>query len=76
MDAYGVPPSPGMPPGDFGRPMHKQLSQNNTMVPNKSTMVEEDDDGDAFGPNQDRGSATTTDVCPLLQYVSLLLTVY
>ncbi|KAH8899369.1 hypothetical protein GQ53DRAFT_801926 [Thozetella sp. PMI_491] len=42
--AYGnsVPPSPGLP-GDYGRPMAKQF-QSNTIVPNKSTMVEEDDD--------------------------------
>ncbi|KAI9171795.1 Protein SPA2 [Paramyrothecium foliicola] len=45
LDAYGVPPSPGLPPGDYGRPMQRQLNQNNTIIPNKSTMVEEDDDG-------------------------------
>ncbi|KAE8451088.1 hypothetical protein EG329_004760 [Mollisiaceae sp. DMI_Dod_QoI] len=53
----GVPPSPGLPPGDFGRPTPKTF-QSNTIVPNKSTMVEDDetggednddDDGDAFG---------------------------
>ncbi|KAJ3949275.1 component of the polarisome [Colletotrichum fioriniae] len=49
-DPYGVPPSPGMPPnGDYNRPMQKQF-QSNTIVPNKSTMVEEDDDG---SPNED-----------------------
>ncbi|EEY17683.1 SpaA [Verticillium alfalfae VaMs.102] len=56
QDPYGVPPSPGLPNGDYGRPMQKQF-QSNTIVPNKSTMVEEDDDGspdndedrDAFG---------------------------
>lgn len=66
LDAYGVPPSPGMPPGDFGRPMQKQLNQNNTIVPVKSTMVEEDDDGDAFGLDGDRaskGSGVTSEVC-------------
>ncbi|KAI6366710.1 hypothetical protein MCOR25_005077 [Pyricularia grisea] len=42
--AYGIPPSPGMPPpGAYDRPMAKQ-SQSNTIVPVKSTMVEEDDD--------------------------------
>ena len=56
LDAYGVPPSPGLPPGDSGRPMQKQINQNNTIVPNKSTMVEEDDDDDAFGLDQDRAS--------------------
>ncbi|WYZ44108.1 hypothetical protein EsH8_VII_000544 [Colletotrichum jinshuiense] len=53
-DPYGVPPSPGMPPnGDYNRPMQKQF-QSNTIVPNKSTMVEEDDDG---SPNEDDGEA-------------------
>lgn len=61
-DVYGMPPSPGLPPGDFGRPMQKQLHQNNTIVPNKSTMVEEDDDGtdsDAFGLEGAAGVAKT-----------------
>lgn len=49
LDGYGMPSSPGMGGGEFGRPMPKQMSQSNTMVPNKSTMVEEDDDGDSFG---------------------------
>ncbi|KAK0733583.1 hypothetical protein B0T26DRAFT_736496 [Lasiosphaeria miniovina] len=40
---FGVPPSPGLPNGDYERPMAKQF-QSNTIVPNKSTMVEEDDD--------------------------------
>ncbi|KAL2178762.1 uncharacterized protein P884DRAFT_196640 [Thermothelomyces heterothallicus CBS 202.75] len=40
---FPVPPSPGHPNGDYGRPMPKQF-QSNTIVPNKSTMVEEDDD--------------------------------
>ena len=52
-----IPPSPGIPPNDFGRPTPKTF-QSNTIVPNKSTMVEDDetggednddDDGDAFG---------------------------
>ncbi|CAK7206231.1 component of the polarisome [Sporothrix eucalyptigena] len=38
-----VPPSPGLPPNGYDRPMQKQ-SQSNTIVPNKSTMVEEDDE--------------------------------
>ncbi|KAF7561838.1 hypothetical protein G7046_g2312 [Stylonectria norvegica] len=46
-DAYGMPASPGLPNGEYGRPMPKQLNQNNTIVPNKSTMLEEDDDGGA-----------------------------
>ncbi|RDW87554.1 hypothetical protein BP5796_03248 [Coleophoma crateriformis] len=39
----GIPPSPGIPPGDFGRPTPKTF-QSNTLVPNKSTMVEDDDE--------------------------------
>jgi hypothetical protein len=55
--ALGIPPSPGLPPNDYGRPTPKTF-QSNTIVPNKSTMVEDDetggednddDDGDAFG---------------------------
>lgn len=46
------PGSPGMPPNDYGRPLPKTF-QSNTLVPNKSTMVEDDDDqdndSDAFG---------------------------
>jgi len=45
LGAYGgMPPSPGMPPGTFDRPLQQKQSQSNTIVPNKSTMVEEDDD--------------------------------
>ncbi|KAH8679931.1 hypothetical protein BGZ60DRAFT_525130 [Tricladium varicosporioides] len=53
----GIPPSPGIPPNDYGRPTPKTF-QSNTLVPNKSTMVEDDetggednddDDADAFG---------------------------
>jgi hypothetical protein len=49
--------SPGMSSNDYGRPLPKTF-QSNTIVPNKSTMVEDDDDptggednddGDAFG---------------------------
>ncbi|KAI0853521.1 hypothetical protein F5Y00DRAFT_103317 [Daldinia vernicosa] len=40
---YPVPPSPGLSNGNFDRPLPKQF-QSNTIVPNKSTMVEEDDD--------------------------------
>lgn len=43
QDAYGVPPSPSLGNGDYNRPMPKQLNQNNTIIPNKSTMLEEDD---------------------------------
>jgi hypothetical protein len=51
----GGPQSPGLPPNDYGRPQPKTF-QSNTIVPNKSTMVEDDetggednDDEDAFG---------------------------
>ncbi|ORY70200.1 uncharacterized protein BCR38DRAFT_481346 [Pseudomassariella vexata] len=53
---YPAPSSPRMPSSGFDRPQQKQM-QSNTIVPNKSTMVEEDDDvvgdndedTDAFG---------------------------
>ncbi|KAK4101623.1 hypothetical protein N658DRAFT_49492 [Parathielavia hyrcaniae] len=41
--SFPIPPSPSVVNGDYGRPMPKQF-QSNTIVPNKSTMVEEDDD--------------------------------
>ncbi|EKD18377.1 cell polarity protein [Drepanopeziza brunnea f. sp. 'multigermtubi' MB_m1] len=62
----GVPHSPGMPPNDYSRPTPKQF-QSNTIVPNKSTMVEDDETGgedndddypDAFGLE---GAARTRD---------------
>ncbi|KAL5630294.1 hypothetical protein BROUX41_000166 [Berkeleyomyces rouxiae] len=52
-DPYGIPPSPSIPNGgEFPRPMPKQF-QSNTIVPNKSTMVEEDDDGNE-GSEEDK----------------------
>lgn len=39
-----IPPSPGIPPNDYGRPTPKTF-QSNTIVPNKSTMVEDDETG-------------------------------
>ncbi|KAJ0115833.1 hypothetical protein J7T55_004002 [Diaporthe amygdali] len=44
IDGYDIPPSPGMPPSGYDRPTPKQF-QSNTIIPNKSTMVEEDDEG-------------------------------
>ncbi|KAF8543302.1 hypothetical protein BDD12DRAFT_726529 [Trichophaea hybrida] len=43
----GPPGGPGgpEPPNAFGRPLPKTF-QSNTIIPNKSTMVEDDDDGD------------------------------
>lgn len=53
---FPVPPSPGIPNGDYGRPMAKQF-QSNTIVPNKSTMVEEDDDAiSPLSPDPNRGN--------------------
>lgn len=40
---YGVSPLTNSANGEYGRPMPKQF-QSNTIVPNKSTMLEEDDD--------------------------------
>lgn len=65
-----VPPSPGLPMGDFGRPMPKQF-QSNTIVPNKSTMVEEDDDAlmsptipNGYGVNRGIGQGGNSDGGP------------
>ncbi|KAH8682280.1 hypothetical protein BX600DRAFT_430164 [Xylariales sp. PMI_506] len=61
MNDYPIPPSPGIPPNGFDRPLQKQF-QSNTIVPNKSTMVEEDDDNDAFGlEGADRESKRSAD---------------
>ncbi|KAL7908676.1 hypothetical protein GGI35DRAFT_408806 [Trichoderma velutinum] len=59
IDPYGVPPSPSLPNGNYARPMPRHPTQNNTIVPNKSTMIEEDDDGtDAYGADgPDNGEA-------------------
>ncbi|KAI1415111.1 hypothetical protein F5Y13DRAFT_12404 [Hypoxylon sp. FL1857] len=51
---YPVPPSPGIPNGNFDRPLPKQF-QSNTIVPNKSTMIEEDDD--VAGSNDEENDA-------------------
>ena len=79
----GIPPSPGMPPNDYGRPTPKTF-QSNTIVPNKSTMVEDeetggeddDDEGDAFGLEgaaqiRDSKKSTTrgSEVCCILPKV-------
>ncbi|CEI64653.1 hypothetical protein FVEN_g3173 [Fusarium venenatum] len=55
-DGYGMPASPGGQNGDYGRPTPKQLNQNNTIVPNKSIMLEEDDEGEGYAdqdPNRE-----------------------
>jgi hypothetical protein len=44
MNGLNIPPSPGLPPNDYGRPTPKTF-QSNTIVPNKSTMVEDDETG-------------------------------
>ena len=83
-----IPPSPGIPPNDYGRPTPKTF-QSNTIVPNKSTMVEDDetggednddDDGDAFGlesaarKRESKKSAGSSEVgaLSLATYVRLL----
>lgn len=49
---YPIPQSPGLSNGSFDRPQPKQF-QSNTIVPNKSTMIEEDDDvGSNDGDNE------------------------
>ncbi len=50
---YPVPPSPSLPNGNYDRPQPKQF-QSNTIVPNKSTMIEEDDDA---GSNDDHNES-------------------
>lgn len=58
--SFPVPPSPSVANSDYGRPMPKQF-QSNTIVPNKSTMVEEDDD--AISPlSPDPGMADAYDL--------------
>lgn len=44
--------SPGLPSNDYGRPQPKTF-QSNTIVPNKSTMVEDDDDPTGGEDNDD-----------------------
>ncbi|KAI4597136.1 component of the polarisome [Pestalotiopsis sp. 9143b] len=55
---YPIPPSPSMPPNGFDRPQPKQF-QSNMIVPNKSTMLEEDDDGDGLDDRQRKRSSDT-----------------
>lgn len=45
QDAYDIPASPGIAPLSYDRIQPKQ-SQSNTIIPNKSTMVEDGDSGD------------------------------
>ena len=45
---FGPPPRAATAQGDFGRPLPKTF-QSNTIVPNKSTMVEDDDEDDEDG---------------------------
>lgn len=48
-----IPPSPGIPLNDYGRPTPKTF-QSNTIVPNKSTMVEDDETGGEDNDDDDR----------------------
>ncbi|POS74552.1 hypothetical protein DHEL01_v207056 [Diaporthe helianthi] len=52
VDGYDIPGSPGLPPNGYDRPTPKQF-QSNTMIPNKSTMLEEDDEGPEDDQAQD-----------------------
>ncbi|KAK4128140.1 hypothetical protein N657DRAFT_629302 [Parathielavia appendiculata] len=72
--SFPIPPSPSVTNGDYGRPMPKQF-QSNTIVPNKSTMVEEDDDSisptspdpNAAGAYRDRNSKRSAGQSEILQ---------
>ena len=44
---YDAPPTPGLLPNGFGRPLPRQY-QSNVMIPNKGTMVEDDSDMDGM----------------------------
>lgn len=50
----GIPGASG-PEGDFGRPQPKSF-QSNTIVPNKSTLVEDDDDQSGLDEDEDNRS--------------------
>ena len=52
LGGRGMPPGMGLPPPEFGRPMPKTF-QSNTIVPNKGTMVEDDDYDDDYGSVMD-----------------------
>ncbi|RBR24977.1 uncharacterized protein FIESC28_02247 [Fusarium coffeatum] len=65
QDAYGMPASPSGQNGDYGRPTPKQLNQNNTIVPNKSIMLEEDDEGEGYSehdPNRESKRSAGTGI--------------
>jgi len=55
--AAGIPYFDNPPPNgsDYGRPMPKQF-QSNTITPNKSTMVEDEDEAQGVEPRYDRSS--------------------
>ncbi|KAM0260800.1 hypothetical protein ACHAQJ_002566 [Trichoderma viride] len=61
IDAYGVPPSPSIPNGNYARPMPRHPTQNNTIVPNKSTMLEEDDDSPDGDAKSENGATSEAD---------------
>ena len=65
QDPYGMPASPSGQNGDYGRPTPKQLNQNNTIVPNKSIMLEEDDEGEGYSehdPNRESKRSAGTGI--------------
>lgn len=55
LPQFDNPPRPPPAPNDYGRPMAKQF-QSNTITPNKSTMVEDEDDTQATDSRYDRSS--------------------
>jgi hypothetical protein len=61
------PPPPGLRPGgpnnDYGRPLPKTFQQN-TIVPNKGTMVEDDDD-DSNGNDDEEDAFNLEEAAPL-----------
>jgi hypothetical protein len=80
-----IPPSPGIPPNDYGRPLPRTF-QSSTIVPNKSTMVEDDDDqgddnddADSFGlegaARMAKQNGVTSEVYALILAQTTMLTV-
>jgi hypothetical protein len=70
-----MPASPGGQNGDYGRPTPKQLNQNNTIVPNKSIMLEEDDEGEGYAdqdPNRESKRSAGSGIMSEVRNIQLL----